>query len=91
MPAPYSVNFQTPDPFSWLSSSGEFSANDVFGPPANVLEYSSAGYPSTTAQNAAIRGQGAGSQGHWWQDRGVHGLAWIAAGWFLFHQYLKAD
>ena len=89
--AVYTQNFTNPDPYSWLNSAGEFSAQDVFGPPANVLEASSLGSPGTTAQNANIRGQGSGGGMHWYQDRGWHGVFWIAAGWFLFHQYLKAD
>lgn len=90
--AAYTANFTNPDPYSWLASSGEFSANDVFGPPANVLEASNLGYPGTTAQSAAaLSGKGSGGQVHWWQDRAWHSVFWLGAGWWLFHQYLKAD
>ena len=89
--APYKTNFVNPDPYSWLASSGEFAAQDVFGPPANTLEAASLGYPGTSAQAAAIKGQGRGGGMHWYQDRAWHSLFWLAGGWFLFHQYLKAD
>lgn len=86
------ANFTRPDPYGWLASAGEFSAQDVFGPPSNVLEASSLGYPGTTAQSAAVMsGTGSGGQMHWWQDRAWHSVGWLALGWFLFHQYLKAE
>lgn len=84
-------NFTSPDPYSWLASAGEFSASDVFGPPSNVLEATNTGYPGTTAQAAVQTGAGAGGQMHWYQDRAWHSVFWLAAGWFLFHQYLKAE
>lgn len=89
--APYNMGFANPDPYSWLASSGEFTAQDVFGPPSSVLELTNSGYPGTTLAESGIRGRGAGGQVHWYQDRGWHSVGWIALGWFLFHQYLKAD
>lgn len=88
--AVYNNSFTNPDPYSWLASSGEFSAQDVFGPPSNALAGIDAGYPGTTMQAASVKGYGAGKM-HWWQDRAWHSVFWLGAGWFLFHQYLKAD
>lgn len=88
---PYVVSQFNPDPYSWLASAGEFSAQDVFGPQSNALYGADQGYPGSSMQAKAVMGQGGGGQTHWWQDRAWHSIFWLAGGWWLFHQYLKAD
>lgn len=85
-------NFITPNPSAWFASAGSIPADELYGPPSNVLDSVYVGYPGAVQASATSGGYAAaGSGGHWYQDPAWHATILMLVGALGIHWYLKGE
>jgi hypothetical protein len=84
------MNGLDPNPYAFFSTAAGPDAQDLFGPPQNVLDTYADGSPVAASESAIANSIGSGGA-PFWARADVHALILMVAGAVMIHLHMEAD